>query len=91
VTVEVNGLSVLFAVDVCPFVAHLERMAWVPAVDIEPIVSMETKRAVIADVLACDRLVIFDHDPKVVAARLTGSVERWQVEVVEREKATTEL
>ena len=63
-------------------------MAWVPAVDVEPIVSMETKRALIADAIARDRLVIFDHDPNVVAAQLTGSAERWQVEVVEREGAS---
>jgi glyoxylase-like metal-dependent hydrolase (beta-lactamase superfamily II) len=85
VLVESDGQSVLFTVDVCPFVAHLERIAWVPAVDVEPLRSMETKRALIADALAHDRLIVFDHDPRVVTARLTGSTERWQVEPVTTE------
>ena len=66
--------SLLFTVDVCPFAAHLERLAWVPGVDLEPLVAMETKRRVIADVLDHDRLVVFDHDPKIVSARLAGSM-----------------
>jgi glyoxylase-like metal-dependent hydrolase (beta-lactamase superfamily II) len=92
VLIESGGRSVLFTVDVCPFVAHLERLAWVPAVDVEPLVSMQTKRAIVADALAHDRLLVFDHDPRVVTARLTGSVERWQVEPVQTEcRETTRI
>ena len=80
-----DGESALFTVDICPFAAHLERIAWVPGVDLDPLVSMETKRQVIADVLAHDRLVIFDHDPKIVTARLSGTIERWTVDPIERE------
>ena len=80
VRIASGGESALFTVDVCPFVAHLERIPWVPAVDLEPLVSMETKRQIIADVLAHDRLIIFDHDPNVVTARLRGTPDRWTVE-----------
>ena len=59
--------------------AHLERIAWVAAVDTEPLVSMETKRRVVADALANNRLVLFDHDPNVVAARLVGTTEKYEV------------
>ena len=62
-----------------PFMAHLERVAWVAAVDTEPLVSMETKRRVVADALANNRLVLFDHDPNVVAARLVGTTEKYEV------------
>jgi glyoxylase-like metal-dependent hydrolase (beta-lactamase superfamily II) len=82
VSIEVADQSILFTVDICPFAAHLERLAWVPGVDLEPLVAMETKRRVIADVLARNRLVVFDHDPRIVSARLAGSVERWTVEPV---------
>ena len=82
VLVESDHESALFTVDVCPFVAHLERLAWIPAFDIEPLVSLETKRHVIADILAHDRLVIFDHDPDVAVARLAGSTERWTVKTL---------
>jgi glyoxylase-like metal-dependent hydrolase (beta-lactamase superfamily II) len=83
VLIETDRESVLFTVDVCPFAAHLERLAWVPGVDLEPLVAMETKRRVIADILANDRLVIFDHDPRIVSARLGGTMERWTIEPVE--------
>jgi len=77
--------SVLYTVDVCPFAAHLERIAWVPGVDLEPLVAMETKRHLIADILANDRLVVFDHDPRIISARLAGTMERWTIEPVELE------
>jgi glyoxylase-like metal-dependent hydrolase (beta-lactamase superfamily II) len=80
VSIEAGGRSILFPVDICPFAAHLERLAWVPGVDLEPLVAMETKRRVIADILARDRLVVFDHDPNIVSARLLGTMERWTVE-----------
>jgi glyoxylase-like metal-dependent hydrolase (beta-lactamase superfamily II) len=83
VLIESGQESILYTVDICPFVAHLERLAWVPGVDLEPLVAMETKRRVITDVLAHNRLVIFDHDPHVVSARLAGSGDRWTVVPVE--------
>lgn len=86
--IELTDSSILFTVDICPFAAHLERIAWVPGVDLDPLVAMETKRKAIADVLAHDRLVVFDHDPKIVSARLAGSVDRWTVEPVDLEDAT---
>lgn len=80
VLIESEGESALFPVDACPLVSHLERTAWVAAIDLEPLVSMETKRQMIADALAHNRQVIFDHDPNVVVARLTGTPEKWTVE-----------
>ena len=82
ILIESRGQSALFTVDVAPFLAHLERVAWIAAVDLDPLQAMDTKRRVIADVLAHDRVVIFDHDPNVESARLAGSLERWTVEPV---------
>lgn len=79
IVIESGNDSAIFTVDVCPFMAHLERIAWVAAVDTEPLVSMETKRRVVADALANNRLVLFDHDPNVVAARLVGTPEKYEV------------
>lgn len=79
---EDGDRSALYPVDVCPFVAHLERLAWVAAVDLEPLVSIETKRRLVNDILANDRLVIFDHDPNVVVGRLAGDAEKWSVNEV---------
>jgi glyoxylase-like metal-dependent hydrolase (beta-lactamase superfamily II) len=90
VLIEAAEKSILYTVDICPFAAHLERIAWVPGVDLEPLIAMETKRRAIVDVLAHDRLVVFDHDPKIISARLAGTLERWTVEPVALENATPE-
>ena len=88
VLIELAEQSILFTVDVCPFAAHLERIAWVPGVDLEPLVAMETKRRVIADALRHNRLVVFDHDPRIISARLAGTADRWTVEPVDLQDAT---
>lgn len=76
---EAGDRSALYTVDVCPYVSHLERIPWVAAVDVEPLVSMETKRRIVKDLLAHDRLIIFDHDPQVTVGRLDGDEETWSV------------
>ena len=44
VWVEDGGESLLFLTDAAPWAVQFERLAWVPAFDITPLQSMETKR-----------------------------------------------
>lgn len=76
---EAGDRSALYTVDVCPYVSHLERISWVAAVDVEPLVSMETKRRIVHDLLDHDRLVIFDHDPEIAVGRLARREDSWSV------------
>lgn len=85
ILIESEGESALFTADACPFISHLERLAWVAGIDLDPLTSMETKRRLIRDSLATDRLLIFDHDPNVAMARLAGTPERWEVRPVQPE------
>lgn len=70
VWVEDNGESLLFLSDSCSWVVHMDRIAWVPSFDIEPMVSIETKRGLRDAAMAADALLVFQHDPQVITGRL---------------------
>ncbi len=71
VWVENGGESLLFLTDAASWAVHLQRLAWVPAFDIMPIQSMETKRRLAHEAMERDALLVFQHDPQVVTARLS--------------------
>ena len=70
VWVEDRGESLLFLTDAAPWAVQFERLAWVPAYDIAPLQSMETKRRLRQEALERAALLVFQHDAQVVAARL---------------------
>ena len=70
VWVESNGESLLFLGDACSWAAHLNRLAWVPAFDIYPQTSIETKRRIAQQALQRNTLLVFQHDAQVVTGRL---------------------
>jgi glyoxylase-like metal-dependent hydrolase (beta-lactamase superfamily II) len=71
VWVEDGGESLLFLSDAAPWAVQLERLAWVPAYDIAPLQSMETKRRLRHEAAERQALLVFQHDAQVVTARLT--------------------
>jgi glyoxylase-like metal-dependent hydrolase (beta-lactamase superfamily II) len=70
VWVEDGGHSLVFLSDAAPWAVQLERLAWVPAYDIAPLQSIETKRRLRAEALERKSLLVFQHDAQVVTARL---------------------
>lgn len=70
VWVEDGGEALLFLGDAANWAVHLERLAWVPSYDVFPLTSIETKRAVRAEAMERDALLVFQHDEHVVTARL---------------------
>ena len=70
VWVESQGESLLFLGDACSWAIHMNRLAWVPAFDIYPQTSIETKRRVAQEALAHNTLLVFQHDAQVVTGRL---------------------
>jgi glyoxylase-like metal-dependent hydrolase (beta-lactamase superfamily II) len=70
VWVEDGGASLLFLSDAASWAAHLERLPWVPAYDIAPLQSMETKRRLRQEALERNALLVFQHDAQVVTGRL---------------------
>lgn len=70
VWVEDQGERLLFLGDACSWAVHMDRLAWVPSYDIYPMTSIETKRALRQQIMECDALLVFQHDPQVVTGRL---------------------
>ncbi|MEX0908394.1 MAG: hypothetical protein WDZ58_01415, partial [Gemmatimonadaceae bacterium] len=50
-----------FLGDIAPTAAHLP-LPWIMGYDVEPLVSLETKRGLFAQALAEEWLLIFEHD-----------------------------
>ncbi|NOK85885.1 MAG: MBL fold metallo-hydrolase [Chloroflexi bacterium AL-W] len=70
VIIESAGQSALFACDMASFAVHFERLAWMTAYDVEPLVTLETKRKWQVWASQNNALVVFPHDSKRPAGQL---------------------
>jgi glyoxylase-like metal-dependent hydrolase (beta-lactamase superfamily II) len=82
VIVESQGQTAIFLADAAAWAVSLERLAWVPAFDVEPLVSMETKRSLRDWAWRTGALLLFQHDTTLAAGRLRKAGEEWRVEPV---------
>lgn len=80
VWVEAGEESLLFLGDACSWAVHMERLAWVPAFDIFPITSMETKRRLRMEAMERNTLLLFQHDSQVITGRLVEGPRGPQVQ-----------
>jgi len=69
VLVEDGGERLCFLADVVPTSAHLP-LPWIMGFDIEPLVTLESKRRLYARAEAEGWLLFFEHDPEVAVGRL---------------------
>lgn len=81
VIVESGGETGIFLAD-AGYVTNLERIAWAPAFDVEPLASIETRRALRAWALSRRALLFFQHDVATPAGRLRREGDEWRVEPV---------
>ena len=75
VIIESGGQTAIYVSDLAPFTIHLERIQWLPAVDVLPLDHLETKRAARDWMLERDALLIFQHDPHISWGRLIRDEE----------------
>ncbi len=69
VLVADGGETACFLGDVVPTSAHVP-LPWIMGYDVEPLVTLESKRALLGEAVAGEWLVLFEHDPVVVAGRV---------------------
>lgn len=69
VLVESGGERACFLADLVPTSAHLP-LPWIMGYDVEPLVTLESRRRLYARAEAEGWLLVFEHDPAVVAGRL---------------------
>lgn len=75
VLIQGDGDTACFLADVCPTAAHLP-LPWIMGYDLEPLVTLESKRNLWARALAERWLLIFEHDPRVPWGRLDPESDR---------------
>lgn len=68
---ESNGQHAVFVCDLASYSIHFAKLGWMTAYDVEPLVTLETKRRWQHWALETDALLIFPHDPQIPAGRLT--------------------
>lgn len=85
VVVESRGRTAMFLGDVASWPVHMERLAWVPAYDVAPLVSIETKRNLAHWAMENQVLLIFEHHPEIVAGYLQPAErpDRFRLDPVE--------
>lgn len=70
-----DGDTGCYLADVCPTTAHLP-LPWIMGYDLEPLVTLESKRDLWARARSEEWLLIFEHDPAVAWGRLDPASER---------------
>lgn len=70
-----HGETACFLADVIPTSAHLP-LPWIMGYDVEPLVTLESKRTLLAEARRENWLLIFEHDPSTAWGRLSADDER---------------
>jgi glyoxylase-like metal-dependent hydrolase (beta-lactamase superfamily II) len=85
IVVESDGQTAVFLGDAASWPIHMERLAWVPAYDLEPMITIETKRRLAHWAVENHVLLIFQHHVEVAAGYLhaTERADRFRLEPVE--------
>jgi len=82
VVLESGGQTAVYLSDLAPLTVNLERLAWIPAFDVEPLETLEAKRRIRDWALAAGVILIFEHDPDVPLGRLRREGDKYRVEPV---------
>jgi len=78
VLIESEGDVACYLADVCPTSAHIP-LPWIMGYDLEPLVTLESKRGLWKRSLEEDWLLVFEHDPRVPWGRLDRDADRPQL------------
>jgi glyoxylase-like metal-dependent hydrolase (beta-lactamase superfamily II) len=62
--------TLLYCADLVPLAAHVQ-IPWIMAYDLRPLVTLEEKKRILRNAVEDNWLLFFEHDPEIVAARLT--------------------
>ena len=82
VLLESGGQKALFLADIAARTIFMERLAWIPAYDVEPLETLETKRRLRDWAVEDKMLLIFQHDPFVVMGCMLKDGEKFKVNKV---------
>ncbi len=69
VVIDSDGARACFLADVCPTAAHIP-LPWIMGYDLEPLVTLESKRRLWQQARDEEWLLIFEHDPRIPWGKL---------------------
>ena len=69
ILIESGGERAFYLADLVPTAAHLP-LPWIMGYDVEPLVTLETKRGILARALAEEWLLVFEHDATIAWGRV---------------------
>jgi glyoxylase-like metal-dependent hydrolase (beta-lactamase superfamily II) len=81
IRIESGGRTAVFVADLIPTTAHVDP-AWIMGYDLYPMDTLAAKKALIAEALAGEYVIFFEHDPVVAAGVLRQDGKRLRVETV---------
>jgi glyoxylase-like metal-dependent hydrolase (beta-lactamase superfamily II) len=70
IRLESDGEVAFYIADLAPTTAHLP-LPWIMGYDVEPLVTLETKRRVLARAVEEEWLIVFEHDARTPWSRIT--------------------
>jgi len=68
---EPGGQRMLYCADLIPFASQV-RVPWIMAFDLNPLITLQEKKEILARAANEDWILFFEHDPKITAARLSA-------------------
>ena len=75
---ESDGEKAFYLADLCPTSAHLP-LPWIMGYDVEPLVTLETKRRILKRALDQQWLLVFEHDATVPWGRLAADGKQYSL------------
>ncbi|MHB0948922.1 MAG: MBL fold metallo-hydrolase [Gemmatimonadaceae bacterium] len=78
VLIDGGGERALFLADVMPTTAHVPH-PWIMGYDVEPLVTLESKRRLLREAAAEDWLLVFEHDHAVPAGRVRAEGKGYEL------------
>ncbi len=82
VLIDSDGQKAFYLADLAPYAIHIERLAWVPSYDLDPMGTIDTRRRIQQWAIEEHVLLIFDHDPEIGMGYLHNDSGRYHVEPV---------
>jgi len=82
VRIEGGGRTAVFAADLIPTAAHVDE-AWIMAYDLYPLDTLAEKKRFVAEAIAGEYVIFFEHDPAIPAGVIRLEKGRKRVEPIE--------
>jgi glyoxylase-like metal-dependent hydrolase (beta-lactamase superfamily II) len=75
VLLEDRGERLFYPADLVPTRHHLP-LPWIMGYDVEPLRTLEAKRALLNEATAAEWLLFFEHDPDIIMGRIRGTASK---------------